>query len=55
MFRWPSWVTDLSVFQLYGTPLISPVFVGGLVAMLAVVAAGFLGAGMMLQRRDVAG
>src|ERR1039457_4905886 len=36
LFKWPSWADDLSVFQLYGTPLITPVFVGGLIAMLAI-------------------
>lgn len=54
VFKWPGWVADLSVFQLYGTPLDSPVFVGGLVAMLGVVLIGFLCAGFLLQRRDVA-
>jgi ABC-type transport system involved in multi-copper enzyme maturation permease subunit len=54
IFRWPSWVADLSVFQLYGTPLSTPVFVGGLVAMLVIIVAGFGAAGFALSRRDVA-
>ncbi|MBV9100733.1 MAG: hypothetical protein JOZ46_10180 [Candidatus Dormibacteraeota bacterium] len=52
-FRWPAWVADLSVFQLYGTPLVQPVFVGGLVAMLVVVIAGFSVAGGLMLRREV--
>ena len=54
LFKWPSWADDLSVFQLYGTPLITPVFVGGLIAMLAIVVVGFGSAGVALARRDVA-
>ncbi len=54
LFKWPAWADNLSVFQLYGTPLITPVFVGGLVAMLAIVVVGFGSAGVVLSRRDVA-
>jgi putative exporter of polyketide antibiotics len=54
LFKWPAWAEDLSVFQLYGTPLITPVFVGGLIAMLAIVFVGFGSAGIVLARRDVA-
>jgi hypothetical protein len=54
LFKWPSWADNLSVFQLYGTPLITPVFVGGLIAMLAIVIVGFGSAGVVLARRDVA-
>jgi ABC-2 type transport system permease protein len=55
LFKWPSWADNLSVFQLYGTPLLTPVFVGGLIAMLAIVVVGFGSAGVALSRRDVAG
>jgi ABC-2 type transport system permease protein len=54
LFKWPDWADNLSVFQLYGTPLITPVFVGGLIAMLAIVIVGFGSAGVVLARRDVA-
>jgi ABC-2 type transport system permease protein len=54
LFKWPVWADNLSVFQLYGTPLITPVFVGGLIAMLAIVVVGFGSAGVALARRDVA-
>jgi ABC-2 type transport system permease protein len=54
LFKWPAWADNLSVFQLYGTPLITPVFVGGLIAMLAIVVVGFGSAGVALSRRDVA-
>ncbi|HZU75406.1 MAG TPA: hypothetical protein VFA70_01490, partial [Dehalococcoidia bacterium] len=53
-FRWPSWASDLSVFQLYGTPLINGVFIGGLVAMLAICVVGFPAAAVLMLRRDVA-
>lgn len=54
LFKWPAWADNLSVFQLYGTPLLTPVFVGGLIAMLAIVVVGFGSAGVALARRDVA-
>jgi ABC-2 type transport system permease protein len=54
LFKWPAWADNLSVFQLYGTPLLTPVFVGGLIAMLAIVVVGFGSAGVVLARRDVA-
>jgi putative exporter of polyketide antibiotics len=54
VFKWPTWADNLSVFQLYGTPLITPVFVGGLIAMLAIVVVGFGSAGVVLARRDIA-
>jgi putative exporter of polyketide antibiotics len=54
LFKWPSWADNLSVFQLYGTPLITPVFAGGLIAMLCIVVLGFGSAGVVLTRRDIA-
>jgi ABC-2 type transport system permease protein len=54
LFKWPAWADNLSVFQLYGTPLITPVFMGGLIAMLAIVVVGFGSAGVALARRDIA-
>jgi ABC-2 type transport system permease protein len=54
VFKWPDWVDNLSVFQLYGTPLIAAVSVGGLVAMLGIVVVGFGSAGVTLERRDIA-
>jgi ABC-2 type transport system permease protein len=53
LFRWPSWVGDLSLFGLYGDPLNQGVRWGGLWAMLAVVAVGFGAAVLALERRDV--
>ena len=54
VLKWPDWADNLSVFQLYGTPLITPVFVGGLMAMLGIVVVGFAAAGVTLERRDIA-
>ena len=53
LMNWPGWVADLSVFQLYGTPLLTGVFWNGLWAMLAIVAAGFGAATLLMQRREV--
>jgi hypothetical protein len=53
-FKWPSRVANLSVFQLYGTPLVTTVSVRGLIAMLAVVALGFGGGALAMSRRDIA-
>lgn len=54
VFKWPVWVDNLSVFRLYGTPLITAVSVGGLIAMLGSVVVGFGSAGVTLERRDTA-
>lgn len=54
VLKWPVWADNLSVFQLYGTPLITPVFVSGLIAMLGIVVVGFAAAGVTLARRDIA-
>jgi ABC-2 type transport system permease protein len=53
LFSWPSWVTNLSVFSLYGDPLDNGVFWNGLFALLAIVVVGFGVAVLALQRRDV--
>jgi ABC-2 type transport system permease protein len=53
VFSWPSWVTNLSVFSLYGDPLDDGVFWNGLFALLAIVVVGFGVAMVALQRRDV--
>jgi len=53
LMNWPGWVADLSVFQLYGTPLLTGVFWNGLWAMLAIVAAGFGAATLLMQQREV--
>jgi len=53
LFRWPEWVANLSVFQLYGNPLVSGVYWRGLWALLAVTMAGFAVALVTMQRREV--
>ncbi|HEY4025949.1 MAG TPA: hypothetical protein VGO86_05920, partial [Candidatus Dormibacteraeota bacterium] len=54
LMGWPSWVANLSVFQLYGTPLLTGVNWSGRWAMLAVVVVGFGLATLLMQRREVA-
>jgi len=53
LMKWPSSIANLSVFQLYGSPLLSGVFWNGLWAMLAIVLAGFGLAAIQMQRREV--
>jgi ABC-2 type transport system permease protein len=53
LFEWPEWALDLSLFQLYGTPLINGVFVTGLYAMVGIVVAGFGVALAAMRYRDV--
>jgi putative exporter of polyketide antibiotics len=52
-FKWPEAVMNLSVFTLYGTPLVSDVYWRGLWAMLGITLAGFIVAFVGMQRRDV--
>jgi ABC-2 type transport system permease protein len=54
LMRWPTWVADLSVFQLYGRPFTSGVFWNGVWAMVAIVVVGFGLATLLMQRREVA-
>ena len=55
VFRWPSWVLDFSVFQLYGTPLVEGVFVTGLIALLGATAAGLTASLVTFRHREVGG
>ena len=51
--RWPDWSLDLSVFKLYGNPLVSGIDWNGLLLMSAVALAGFAAALAVMQRREV--
>ena len=53
LLKWPTWVADLSVQQLYGTPFLTDVYWTGLWVMLAIVVAGFGLATLLMQRREV--
>ncbi len=53
LLKWPAWARDLSVQQLYGTPFTTGIFWNGLLAMLAIVVAGFGLAVLLMQRREV--
>ncbi len=53
IFRAPNWVLNLSLFQLYGTPLTKPVFWNGFWALVAVTVVGFGIAMLAMQRREV--
>jgi ABC-2 type transport system permease protein len=50
---WPDWVANLSVFRLYGNPLLSGIYWTGLWAMLAIVVVGFGLATLLMQRREI--
>jgi ABC-2 type transport system permease protein len=53
LLGWPAWVINLSVFQLYGTPLISGVNWNGLWALSGITIVGFGLAALLMQRREV--
>ncbi len=53
LLRWPNWALDLSLFHLYGTPLTTGVYWGGLWVMVAVVVLGFGGAMAEMRVREV--
>jgi ABC-2 type transport system permease protein len=52
LFKWPTFVLDLSVFQLYGNPLVS-VFWTGVWTLGGITVIGFGLAIVTMQRRDV--
>lgn len=54
MFQFPELVRNLSLFELYGTPLLLGPNWGGLVAQLAIIAGGFGTALVAMSRRDIA-
>jgi len=53
LLRWPAWALDLSVFKLYGNPLVSGIEWTGLLAVTAIAVAGFGAALLLIQRREV--
>lgn len=53
LFRWPEWVRDLSLFELYGSPLASGTSWTGLSILLALIVLGQALAVVSLERRDV--
>jgi ABC-2 type transport system permease protein len=53
IFKWPTWVEDLSPFHLYGQPLSSGVDGVGLTIMIAVAVLGFTGSALLLRGRDI--
>jgi ABC-2 type transport system permease protein len=53
LFKWPDWLLNLSLFQLYGAPLAQGVNWDGLWALLVVTVLGFGVAARAMQLRDV--
>lgn len=53
LLHWPDWALKLSVFSLYGRPLVSGLDWTGLWTMSAITVAGFGLATLLMQRRDV--
>jgi ABC-2 type transport system permease protein len=53
VFGWPAWLLRLSVFELYGTPLVTGISWPGLATILILSAAGFGIAAAALQLRDI--
>lgn len=50
---WPDWLVNLSVFLLYGTPLLTGIYWNGLWAMVAVVVVGFGAATLLMERSEL--
>jgi len=50
---WPDWLLNLSVFNLYGNPIVSGIDRNGLLGVSAVAVAGFGAALLLMQRREV--
>lgn len=53
LLKWPDWVSKLSAFSLYGSPLTSGVYWAGLWILIAITALGFAVAVALMQRREV--
>jgi ABC-2 type transport system permease protein len=53
IFAWPAWLLRLSVFALYGTPLVTGVWWPGLTSLVILTVTGFGIAAATLQRRDI--
>jgi len=50
---WPDWLLNLSVFTLYGNPLVSGIDWNGLWGVTGVAVAAFVAALLLMQRREV--
>jgi ABC-2 type transport system permease protein len=53
LFRWPTWVQDLSAFKLFGTPLSTGIDRTGLAIMIVIIVVGFGASILFMERRDV--
>jgi len=53
LFKWPTWVQDVSAFKLFGTPLSTGVDRSGLAIMVALILVGFAASILLMERRDV--
>jgi ABC-2 type transport system permease protein len=53
LFKWPTWVQDLSAFKLFGNPLSTGIDRSGLAIMIAIIVVGFGASILLMERRDV--
>jgi ABC-2 type transport system permease protein len=53
LFKWPTWLQDLSAFKLFGTPLSTGIDRTGLAIMIAIILVGFGASILLMERRDV--
>ena len=53
LLRWPDWVLHLSVFTLFGTPVVNGTYWPGMAALAGIIVAGFGVAVRNIQVRDV--
>ena len=53
LFKWPTWLQDLSAFKLFGTPLSTGIDRTDLAIMIAIILVGFGASILLIERRDV--
>jgi ABC-2 type transport system permease protein len=53
ILKLPEWAQDLSIFHVYGTPMLNDINWGGTIAMLIIAAAALTGAVVTFQRSDL--
>jgi ABC-2 type transport system permease protein len=53
LYGWPDWLMNVSLFRLYGNPLVGAVDPEKVTALSAVALGGFVGASLLMRARDV--
>jgi ABC-2 type transport system permease protein len=53
LYGWPDWLMNVSLFRLYGNPLVGAIDLGKVTALSVVAFGGFVGASLLMRTRDV--